>query len=1009
MKELNRVIRTIIITVCCFLTSFAAVSADCVCLDQKGTAYNPPAADSICYIFNADGTVSTKVYKDYCSPVTAVPVVTDKPVTAVPVVTDKPVTAVPVVTDTTVTAEPVVTDTTVTAEPVVTDTTVTAEPAVTDTTVTAEPVVTDTTVTAEPVVTDTTVTPEPVTKKAQVFAFFAKAAPDTDSSESPIPSETATEETPTASETSTEETPTASETATEETPTASETSTEETPTASETSTETPAPSVVSSIILGTPGAAESIVLPAAFAWSYQLSDGTTGPASFTIQFTDAAQTSLTPVTVDCVDGACTYILNDSGALSTENEITWTVTAVSGAETLNPASSTFTVSTVEPMASFSLMSASVILDGTLKSLTAISPNASAVDSTKAIDFSWGYELTALNGGKGQDFTLTIQNGTTVTASRSITASEGLGLCSSNAADAKLGSCSYLWKFDSELPGGTYTWFVSAKDVKGNSINSNQLSFTVASSIPTPTPEPVEKLPAPGKALLECPKGEYYQRGTGFYWAPTSNTESYTVTWWSDHHSGNLTLSNSDSTCQNNRCITYTTLPEDGNYHWYVTSKNKDKETRSDTLDFYIQPTITPPSASKPSNVTYSSTFASFVWYPGRDNQQYRLRVVNIDTGKIMIDNVYNSGDVCVDSTCSVSPGVYLPAGHYAWRVKARNQNAVSDWSNESRFTVECDYCNYNNTYYNSYANTIPTPTYPTGTIDTRSPVFTWRTLTGAQRYTLQVWGPNGKSILNTTVSSSNCTVEVCTYDPKITLTDAGNYTWKIVGGSNASDWGKANASFTLSAAPDIIQFVSPADNGSLSSEAPFVIWSDPGISIESFNVVIYNEASKKLFETTLTRESAWCDGTTCSIEFESIPKNKTYSLVITPVSTYGMTGESSTLHFTTGIVYSGLTLTSPIDNDLIDQKRPLFQWKLAVQKGTDTTLSVYSIHLTDGNQVETQFGPFQCNKDGLTCKDGDGFYSPENNLAAGDYQWQVIASNTTSDTAVSSLAGTFKIQ
>ena len=89
-----------------------------------------------------------------------------------------------------------------------------------------------------------------------------------------------------------------------------------------------------------------------------------------------------------------------------------------------------------------------------------------------------------------------------------------------------------------------------------------STSTPTATPTATPKPKPKAP-----VQECPKGRYIVRNLGFYWAPSENAESYLVEWWNNKgQKGSLTLSNSDVTCQNNRCIANATLPGVGHYAW-----------------------------------------------------------------------------------------------------------------------------------------------------------------------------------------------------------------------------------------------------------------------------------------------------------------------------------------------------------------------------------------------------------------------------------------------------------
>ena len=505
-------------------------------------------------------------------------------------------------------------------------------------------------------------------------------------------------------------------------------------------------------------------------------------------------------------------------------------------------------------------------------------------------------------------------------------------------------------------------------------------------PTATPKPKPKSP-----VQECPIGRYIVRNLGFYWAPSENAESYLVEWWNDRgQKGSLTLSNSDVTCQNKRCIASATLPGEGKYAWRVTAKNASGTARSGEMKFEIASNITPPQAYRPDGTIVNRTYPSFEWEDVRDGAiEYRIQVVGKYDSRIRMDRWYSVKDIYVGKgLCYVKTDLFLPAGTYSWRVQALNQDFTSGWSAWRDFYVECDYCNYNNVYYNSYANTVPSCSYPVGTITVNKPEFQWRTLTGASYYMVKLLDSAGKTLFENQVPSSNCTIELCKWTPNYTLTKNGNYSWSVAGyGGNGALWNIAYGSFTYQGKVVMkpMSYLRPAQNGYLTDEAPVILWTDPGEAAALFHIDIFSNANALLFSADLNREQAWCDGNTCSIEFKTIPDANNYRITVTPYSEFNTKGDMISLVFSKGGRI--LKLSSPKEGATVST-RPMFRWPL--ENGESTA---YELLLTDAQNNVTTISPLVCGAVGVTCEDGEAFYSPAAALPAGTYTVRLAAAGT----------------
>ena len=662
----------------------------------------------------------------------------------------------------------------------------------------------------------------------------------------------------------------------------------------------------------------------------------------------------------------------------------------------------------------LRSAVYISEGKLDQMVQVAPDGGTLTSA-AVTFLWTYTISDPSSPVDVNFNLVIyvrdlDNG----QEKTITATVPSASCSNH-------NCSYT--AGSELAGLTkadVTWTISGTYDDGGTpttvtaqnagltfrldVNAATPTSTMTptmtptatmTSTPTmtptatmtPTPTATKK-PKPEAPAPEYPNNRITARSIGFYWKPSKNADGYIVEWQNDHgQKGSMTLSNNDETCKQGRCIAYTTLPGNGHYVWIVTATNSSGTARSKEMRFEIVSNLPSPNPYRPNGTVFNHTYPSFEWEDIRHGAfEYRIQVVGKYDNRIRMDRWYNVRDIYVgNGLCYVQSDLFLPAGSYSWRVMARNNEMTSGWSSWRDFYVECDYCNYNNNYYQNYANTIPTCSYPVGTITVNTPDFQWRTLTGASYYIVTLYDGAGSVLFNEQVSNTNCTAELCSWKPNFKLPKNGNYSWAVSGyGANGSRWGSANTTFTLNAAVVLkpVSFLRPAQNGLLTDDAPVIIWTDPGETTALFHVEIFNSSSTLLFSADLNREQAWCDGQTCSIEFKTIPNAENYRITVTPYSELNTVGEAVSLVFSKGGI--PLKLNSPKEGSTVSS-RPLFRWSLEAGNNVQ-----YELVLTDANNNVSTFSPLVCGAVGVTCEESEAFFSPSDPLPLGTYSARIIA-------------------
>ena len=410
---------------------------------------------------------------------------------------------------------------------------------------------------------------------------------------------------------------------------------------------------------------------------------------------------------------------------------------------------------------------------------------------------------------------------------------------------------------------------------------------------------EILPDPPEApILENPQGEFYSKAMGFYWAPSLNAEQYELHWENDRgYEDTVAMENDDWTCQMGRCILYAELPSDGNYTWTVSAVNAGGSAESEAMTFSVPSILMAPAAYRPNAALSNQKPITFEWEDvGRNALAYRIQVVDVTTDQIRFDNVYSVDAFNhTNGVCFLETEDYLASGSYVWRVQALSETAASNWSSWAAFSVNCTECNSG-----AYLNTTTAAVYPSGTITETEIQFVWQVITGAQSYQLEIKDSKEVILLDESVSNENCDIELCRFVPETEFSIGESYTWTINAyGWNNSFWGSAKGAFAIADANTElteISFIGPEQNASLDPENQQIIWSDPGMTTTFFRIGIRDASEEYAFVTDLSRDAAWCDGITCSIQFHDIPEGDNYEIVVIPYSEFILPGTAIVLDF-----------------------------------------------------------------------------------------------------------------
>jgi hypothetical protein len=538
-------------------------------------------------------------------------------------------------------------------------------------------------------------------------------------------------------------------------------------------------------------------------------------------------------------------------------------------------------------------------------------------------------------------------------------------------------------------GNYSWTVTAyNSTSGLSETSDPMVFTVAA--------PTSK---PGKPILEEPNDTYTSSSVNFIWKPVSDATTYTVYWTSQWgQTGSKTLAAGDVSCMSGDCHVSDIMPAIGSYSWYVIATNSAGSTQSDPMYFTIHLGVTAPTGVSPVGTVNNSQPFNYTFTAVEDNTyEYNVRVFNVYTNAQAADYYWNVSDLnCSGGYCTGTANSTLPSGYYYWKVRARSNNDVSEWSAPVYFNNS--YC-YNCNQPGYQPNTVPTPYSPVGIIQTPVPVFSWKPITGATAYWLRIYNAAGTMIYSGLTDNSVCDYQTCTYSPNFTLPGNGNYSWEIIGGSNAGvAWNNAYATFTYQGQPikivpakepAEIRFVYPAEGGKLYTGEAQIIWVDPFETVSSYKVTISDTNGQHLLDAVLDRKSAWCDEKTCTIEFAQIPLNQLYKIEITPVGKSGKEGKKASLNFSVTDQPLEFEALYPMQNQKAD-RQPFFSWRLPSGTPEDQQRKyTYAIRLIDKTRNrESVLGPFTCESDGMVCFKGGAFFTLSAPLEAGQYQWGV---------------------
>ncbi|MBF0447599.1 MAG: cadherin domain-containing protein [Magnetococcales bacterium] len=386
---------------------------------------------------------------------------------------------------------------------------------------------------------------------------------------------------------------------------------------------------------------------------------------------------------------------------------------------------------------------------------------------------------------------------------------------------------------------------------------------------------------------------------------------------------------------NCSITPTTVLADGNsYLWYIKPWTTSAGTESSGIAFTIGIDDTSiVSLTSPSGETSESN-PTYTWTAKSDVTHYRLRISDSNSSREYLSKWYTVAEAgCSSGTgnCSVTPNIELGYGNFTWEITS---SPDMDKQTQTFTTIPT-------------AVETPTPSAPSGAIDTVTPAFVWSAVTNATDYKLKVTDSNGTLVYNNSLSASTvgCSsgTGTCTVTPSLTLAD-GASSWTVTAYNTNYSLVSAESSalsFTV-AAPDYTPGTPTPTypSGTIGETTPTYRWSATENSTH-YTLEVSN-SSGTVFSTQYTVAQLGCSvgSGTCSVTPTTALSDGDYTWTLLAYnSTDDLTGTlSAATSFTVSIASSTVTLVSPVGS--VTETAPTFSWS-AIEDATSYRLKITS--------------------------------------------------------------------
>ena len=173
-------------------------------------------------------------------------------------------------------------------------------------------------------------------------------------------------------------------------------------------------------------------------------------------------------------------------------------------------------------------------------------------------------------------------------------------------------------------------------------------------------------------------------------------------------------------------------------------------------------ITKPPVPRYPAISTTSPNPKFIWLKVADQTKYQVIIYN-NAGAVLLNKQLDATD-CGSWVCSYTPepALALENGTYKWKV--RSYNFIWGYYSGLKSFTKVD---------------PPAPVSPSGNTYDRNPMFTWKKVAGATKYTVLLLNSTSTTVRAMVVTSANCGVKYCEYlpDPSLNLAK-GTYKWKV---------------------------------------------------------------------------------------------------------------------------------------------------------------------------------------------------------------------------------------
>ena len=270
---------------------------------------------------------------------------------------------------------------------------------------------------------------------------------------------------------------------------------------------------------------------------------------------------------------------------------------------------------------------------------------------------------------------------------------------------------------------------------------------------------------------------------FSWKTSQGAEAYFLL----VYDGTRNVHNTWFTSNNANCtqVTCSVKPSTrlsyGTYSWWVLAKNSAGESPWSSGRTFVYGTSTPPSVpvlKSPFGIIQENK-PTFTWTG--DPIATGFLVLLFDGKTNLISRWYTPSEAnCIESTCTLNPGISLAPGSYDWWVQARNSTSISAWSQGKTFSLG-----------GAQLPAAPVLVSPKGEISPEKPTFIWSTVEDASAYWLLLYDGRVNTVARWfSPSEANCTGMQCSITLDMTLAQKP-YSWWVQARNSAGigPWSK----------------------------------------------------------------------------------------------------------------------------------------------------------------------------------------------------------------------------